>query len=238
MLATCAGDLVRFYPSWNLLFATLRFQTACVQTTRVQTTHVQTIRGAKSLFLDFWFVVVVSFIFFWSCSFSESQKLMVCSELRHSGFFNTLCTATVETTLPFTQDEHFFLIKTRNLTFDDASPWEKSWVCNDPSQPVWWQNDDARVQGLGSLLCDSRTLIDCPLWVWTLPPLPRYAEKASWGFEDPYPYWESVMKPLLIILSSPFWNSLSLHCNLRSKLFGVVETCDKHMPLKVRMPST
>lgn len=133
----------------------------------------------------------------------------------------------------------FLLIKTEKLTFDDDfSPWEKSWVCNDPSQPVWWQNDDARVQGLGSLLCDSRTLIDCPLWVWTLPPLPRYAEKASWGFEDPYPHWASIMKPLLIVLSYPFWNSLSLHCNLRSKLFGVVEACDKHMPLKVRMPST
>ena len=57
----------------------------------------------------------------------------------------------------------FLLIKTGKLTFDDDfSPWEKSWVCNDPSQPMWWQNDDARVQGLGSLLCDSRTLIDCP----------------------------------------------------------------------------
>lgn len=48
---------------------------------------------------------------------------------------------------------------------------------------------------------------------------------------------ESGMKCLLIIHFYPLWNSLSLHCNLRSKLFGVVETHDKHMLLKVRMPS-
>lgn len=34
---------------------------------------------------------------------------------------------------------------------------------NDPGQPTWRQNDDARSQGLSSLLCDSRTLIDCTL---------------------------------------------------------------------------
>lgn len=30
---------------------------------------------------------------------------------------------------------------------------------------------------------------------------------------------------------------LSLHCNLRSKLFWIAETHDKHMLLKVRKPS-
>jgi hypothetical protein len=35
-------------------------------------------------------------------------------------------------------------------------------VCADPSQPVWWQNDGDRVEGLSSLFGDSRTLIDCP----------------------------------------------------------------------------
>lgn len=36
---------------------------------------------------------------------------------------------------------------------------------------------------------------------------------------------------------NPLRSSLSLHCNLRSKLFWIAETHDKHMLLKVRKPS-
>lgn len=138
--------------------------------------------------------------------------------------------------MDFVRGEHFQLgLKILPLMMHHLK-WNPEYS-NDPSQPMWQEDDDARDQGLSSLLCDSRTLIDCTLWVWTPPPLSGYAEKSSWGFEESYTYRDSRMKCLLIIHFYPLWNSLSLHCNLRSKLFGVVETHDKHMLLKVRMPS-
>ena len=98
----------------------------------------------------------------------------------------------------------------------------------DPRQPMWQQNDDARGPGPCSLLCDSWTVIDCTLWLWTPPPLAGYAGRPSWGFRRAL-HIPRHTKCLLIFRFHPLWNSLASIVTLGQNYLGwwkfMINTC-------------
>lgn len=133
-------------------------------------------------------------------------------------------------------DRWVFSIKT--LKISALTVHQVGGISPQPSiSPSALQSDDAGHSQRRDLQSDSRALIEWTSQVQSTKLLWRICGKSFSGIctslQQVRVYNEMFAYHPFNLLRS----SLGLHCNLRSKLFWIAETHDKHMLLKVRKPS-